>query len=269
MREMHFDWAIDLQGLARSAIMGWLANADTFYGLDNMREGAREGARGFYDIFPQRSPEGTHAVDRYLAILSLMKIPVNWDFEWMKPDPAAIASIRKKWKPESARWVVLLPGARWNNKRWPVEYFAEVVRRLTKGSDFHFVVLGSGDDKPLGAAISAASPDRCLDLTGKTSLPEMIEWIRFSTLVISNDTGPMHVAAAQRKPTIALFGPTDPCSTGPYCQLENVLQTNSLPCVPCLKDKCRLRNSPLACLHALTPQMVCDKAMRMVGAGAR
>ena len=260
MRKMHFDWAIDLQGLARSAIAGWLANADIFFGLDNLREGGREGARGFYDLFPPRSPEGAHAVDRYLTILSLLKVPIHWNFDWLAQSPSAAASVRQRWNPDLTRWIVLLPGARWENKRWPVEYFRDVIRRLSKTPNVRFVVLGSADDRALGQAIADASPDHCLDLTGKTSLQEMIEWIRLSSLVISNDTGPMHAAAALRKPVIALFGPTDPCSTGPYCQLDNVIQTGRLPCVPCLKPTCRHRE-PLACLHAITPAMVCEKAV--------
>jgi heptosyltransferase-1 len=100
-----------------------------------------------------------------------------------------------------------------------------------------------------------------LNLAGTTSLDEMIEWIRLSRLTITNDTGPMHVAAALRRPVIAIFGPTNPLSTGPYGQLENVLQTIRLPCVPCLRSTCAYRE-PLACLHAIQPADVFDRASR-------
>ena len=92
-----------------------------------------------------------------------------------------------------------------------------------------FVILGSKDERPLGETIAAADPERCLNLAGATSLEEMIEWIRLSRLVITNDTGPMHVAAALGRPVIALFGPTNPLSTGPYGQLGNVLQNTACP----------------------------------------
>ena len=72
--------------------------------------------------------------------------------------------------------------------------------------------------------IVQADSRRCLDLTGNTSLPEMIEWIRVGEYIMTNDTGPMHVAAALGKPVIALFGPTDPRRTGPYGQIEDVLR---------------------------------------------
>jgi ADP-heptose:LPS heptosyltransferase len=111
----------------------------------------------------------------------------------------------------------------------------------------------------LGSAIAAVNPDRCLDLTGRTSLLEMIEWVRLSELVITNDTGPMHVAAALHKPIIALFGPTDPSGTGPYGQKQNVIQVSDLPCVPCMKGHCSYEK-PLACLQGITPARVCEQA---------
>jgi ADP-heptose:LPS heptosyltransferase len=87
----------------------------------------------------------------------------------------------------------------------------------------------------------------------------MIEWIRLSRLTITNDTGPMHVAAALRRPILAVFGPTAAWNTGPYRQLDHVIQATGLPCVPCLKSQCVYRE-PLACMHAITPEVVFEKA---------
>ncbi len=87
----------------------------------------------------------------------------------------------------------------------------------------------------------------------------MIEWVRLSGLIITNDTGPMHIAAALQKPVIALFGPTDPKGTGPYGQPQNVLQVSDLSCVPCMKDTCSYK-TPLACLNGITPEMVAERA---------
>src|SRR5207249_1332270 len=77
IRAKRFDCVLDLQGLARSGIMAWLANADTVIGLDNDREGRREGAQTFYDVLAPRSPAATHAVDRYLSVLSVLRVPVH------------------------------------------------------------------------------------------------------------------------------------------------------------------------------------------------
>ncbi len=88
MRGERFDWAIDLQGLARSGLFAWLANADLTIGLDNAREGAREGARLFYDVIAPRAAPGTHAVDRYLAVLPPLGVPVHGKFQWLPERPA-------------------------------------------------------------------------------------------------------------------------------------------------------------------------------------
>jgi lipopolysaccharide heptosyltransferase I len=251
LRSRHFDWAIDLQGLARSGIIAWLSNAGLTIGLDNAREGSREGARAFYDVTPPRAAANTHAVDRYLAVLPLLNVPVHGNFEWLPKRPDIAAQVEQKWNPGPGPWIVLLPGARWDNKRWPVEHFVELVGRMRGLGAFSFVILGSGGDRALGQTIAAAIPGRCLNLAGQTSLWEMIEWVRRGRLVISNDTGPMHVAAALGRPLIALFGPTNPRKTGPYRKLNSVLQINSLPCVPCLKQSCHYAE-PMACLNRMT-----------------
>ena len=83
----------------------------------------------------------------------------------------------------------------------------------------------------------------------------MIEWIRLGDLLITNDTGPMHVAAALGKPVVGIFGPTEPARTGPYGQTDRALQSLHLPCVPCLKSRCAYEK-PLECLRAITPERV-------------
>jgi heptosyltransferase-1 len=254
VRRESFDLVIDLQCLARSAIFGWLANGKLTVGLDE----SREGARAFYDLIAPRASYHTHAVDWYLGVLPLIKVPAHWNFEWMPKRPDVAAGILEKW-PEikSRRWIILQPGARWLNKRWPVEHFTDLVQRLSaRNTDLNFAILGGAEDEPLGRTIALATPGRSLDLTGKLSLPEMVEWIRLSELMVTNDTGPMHVAAALGKRVVALFGPTEPARTGPYGQIENALQLN-LPCVPCMRSRCTYFK-PLECLRALSPAAVFD-----------
>ena len=250
-RAQAFDWVIDLQCLARSGAFAWLTNGQLTVGLDE----PREGARGFYDLIARRQSFHTHAVDWYLEVLPLLGVPANRTRAWLPARPAVADGLREKWPVSRGPWVALVPGARWLNKRWPAEYFAELLRQLSaKQPDLNFAVLGGADDAHLGRAISGAVPARCLDLTGKLSLPEMIEWIRLCRLLVTNDTGPMHVAAAVATPVVALFGPTEPTRTGPYGQIDQVLQTR-LECVPCLKSRCTYFK-PMECLHALSPATV-------------
>jgi heptosyltransferase I len=257
LRQQDFDWVIDLQCLMRSGIFAWLANGKLSIGLDE----PREGARGFYDLIIQRPSPLTHAADWYLRVLPALGVPADGDFQWLPPRPAVAESVRRQWPVAAARWIVLQPGARWINKRWPAESYAELVRLLAPAKPgFRFAVLGGQEDRPLGEVIARADPARCLDLTGRLSLPEMVEWIRLSQLMVTNDTGPMHVAAALGTPVVALLGPTEPRRTGPYRQLEHVLQLN-LPCVPCLKPRCRYVK-PFECLRALPPAAVADAVQK-------
>jgi heptosyltransferase I len=281
MRDQAFDWVIDLQSLARSGAFAWLANGKLTIGLDE----PREGARGFYDIIVPRPSFYTHAVDWYLGVLPLLgfKSPgvnpgsqltqallekTSWcnsqnGFVWMHSRPDVAEKIKQKWPVSEGRWIALQPGARWGNKRWPAKHFAELLARLTADQPaFRFAILGSNEDSALAKEIIPAAPQRCLDLTGQTSLPEMVEWIRACELMITNDTGPMHVAAALSKPVIALFGPTEPQRTGPYGQLHNVIQLE-LPCVPCLSQRCRYFK-PIECLRAIAPEAVVRAVHQML-----
>ncbi len=257
LRAQKFDWVIDLQGLARSGAFAWLANGQLLIGLDE----AREGARGFYDVVVPRASFHTHAVDWYRAVLPRLGVPMHDNFVWLPEQPSAAAAVAAKWPAGRARWIALQPGARWLNKRWPAEHFAALSRLL--GAEFpetRFAILGSAADQPLGEIISRAAPERCLNLAGQTSLPEMIEWLRRCELMVTNDTGPMHVAAALGKPVIAVCGPTEPSRTGPYRQRARVVQTK-LPCVPCLKAYCTWPQL-MECMTAISPAEVFARARR-------
>lgn len=250
LRAQHFDLVIDLQCLARSAIFAWLANGQKLIGLDEVREGAR----GFYDLAVPRQSFHTHAVDWYLSVLPPLGVPVHWRFEWLPPRPAIAAEVRRKW-PGTARWIALQPGARWPNKRWPVAHFRSLVGALARDwPQARFAILGDQGDHPLGQAIAEAAPPQCLNLCGQTTLLEMVEWLRRCDLLITNDTGPMHAAAALGRPLLALFGPTEPRRTGPYGQAHQVLRLE-LPCSPCLKPRCHYVR-PEECLRALSPAQV-------------
>jgi heptosyltransferase-1 len=259
MRAQNFDWVIDLQCLARSGAFAWLANGQLLVGLDEVREGAR----GFYDIAVRRNSFHTHAVDWYLAVLPKLGVPVHGNFQWLPERPAVAAAVKSKWRTDQAQWIAVQPGARWKTKRWPAENFAAVVRALAqKFPDARFAVLGAAEDKSIGETVARAEPQRCLNLCGQTSLPEMVEWLRLCRLMITNDTGPMHVAAALGKPLVALFGPTEPRRTGPYGQLASMLRLD-LPCSPCFNSYCTFEK-PEECLKAISPAMVIERACRLL-----
>ena len=259
LREQNFDLVIDLQCLARSGAFAWLARGKFLAGLDEVREGAR----GFYDLAVPRKSFHTHAVDWYLSVLPPLGVPVHKNFQWLPERPQAAAVVNSKLKTQDSKLILLQPGARWKNKRWPAEHFAGLVRTLAgKFPAARFGILGDQGDRPLGEMILQAAPEHCLNLCGATSLPEMIEWVRLCDLMVTNDTGPMHVAAALGRPLVALFGPTAPERTGPYGQLENVLRLD-LPCSPCLSARCSIKKKD-ECLRALPPALVFGRVEKLL-----
>jgi heptosyltransferase I len=262
LRRHRFDLIIDLQALARSSAVGWLAGGKLFVGLQDWRELAP----GYYDISVARPTPATHAVDWYLETLRVLGVPVHSDFEWMPKRESVAREVAALWQLNGAPTVALLPGARWENKRWPATHFRELVIRVrSQNPATRFIILGAQSDVPLATEIISAAPDNCLDLTTRTSLLQTVELLRASQVVVTNDTGPMHIAAALRKPVVALFGPTNPRRTGPYGQITRALQRSDLPCVPCMKDFCSYRE-PIACLRGISPVRVADEVMaRLAG----
>jgi heptosyltransferase I len=259
LRRARFDLVIDLQGLARSASFAWLANGGFTIGVDD----PREAAAGFYDVAVPRPGPLVHAVDWYLEVLRWMEVPTGRPFTWLPKRQSVAASVNEKWRLAESPLVLLNPGARWWNKRWPAPAFAKTMLQIAAARpDVRFAVLGGKEDLPLGEEIAGQAPGRTLNLAGLTSLHELIEVIRSAALIITNDTGPMHMAAATGTPMIALFGPTNPARTGPYGS-NAVVMSVPLPCVPCLSQRCHWPEK-MECLTAIRPETVSAAALKLL-----
>jgi lipopolysaccharide heptosyltransferase I len=257
LRGRQFDWVIDLQSLARSAIVAWMARGTHTIGLADYREGAP----ALYDAAVPRPSHQTHAVDWYLEVLKALGVPIRWDFDWMPVRKDVCARMDDKWPVRQERWILFQPGARWLNKRWPVEHFGKLAQTLlSRDRGLRIGIIGSRQETDLAEAIAAYAPASCLNLAGQTSLPEMVEWIRASRLLVTNDTGPMHIAAALGTPIVAIFGPTSPHRTGPYRQIDKALGAG-LPCAPCMKSHC-FHLKHMECMHGVEPARVADEVAK-------
>ena len=148
---------------------------------------------------------------------------------------------------------VLCHGAEYGPaKRWPVEYFAELGRKL-KAEGFTVWLAGSGNDSAAGDEIARLSDNVCINLAGKTTLAEAIDLMSCAALVISNDSGLMHIAAALGKPLVALFGSSSPAFTPPVADNAAIVRLE-LPCSPCFERECPLGH--FKCMRELTPALV-------------
>jgi lipopolysaccharide heptosyltransferase II len=189
-----------------------------------------------------------HAIERYLTLAEALgcgRAPVEFRFATTDEDRAAMAAL----VPEGKRFAVLMPGTNWATKRWPVEHFAACVEPLRERYGLETIIAGSPADSPLAEKIPG------LNLCGKTTLRQLVALLERASLVIANDSGPMHVAAALGRPLVTPFGPTNPVRTGPYQRMDSVIRLD-LACSPCYARQC----SHLSCLKWLTSETVMTRA---------
>jgi len=203
-----FDGVLDLQGLFRSGLMTWSARALRKLG----RSDAREGAGFFYDEKAALPPSGrrSHALEILLQFAPLLgaKAEIRASLSFRDPAGFAYAEFFAEGK---APPVVLFPESRRAEKRWPG--FVELTRRMFEADPAVRVVWSGSEALADGAEFPAG---RFLNLTAKTKLDAMPTVIGRAGVVIANDSGPMHLAAALGVRTLAVFGPTDPVLFGPY-----------------------------------------------------
>ena len=226
LRRARYDVVVDLQGLLRSGLLAALAGAPRRIGLSDAREGA-----GFFHNEIIAVPR-IHAVDRYLRAavhLGGEAGPVEF--------PLGLAP-----GSGSAGYLAIHASARWPTKLWGDDKFAELIRQLPQE---RIILTGSAAEaERIGRLAQGAR-----NLAGQTDLFELAEWYRRCAVVVTNDSGPMHLAAAVGTPVVAIFGPTHPALTGPYGSGHTVLRA-ALPCAPCFNGRCTNPDS-MACMKAI------------------
>ncbi len=146
------------------------------------------------------------------------------------------------------------PGATYGSaKRWYPEYFADVI--IAMKDRYDVIIFGGPGERDIAEEIERLVPFTVQNLAGRTSVEELIRHIGGLNLFITNDSGPMHIAAAYDTPQIALFGPTDRSKTSPYSDKAKIVSLD-LECAPCMKRVCPLKHH--RCMKDLTPQMVIE-----------
>lgn len=160
---------------------------------------------------------------------------------------------------------VLCPGAEFGPaKRWPAEHYGAVARGLAQRG-MRVWLVGSAGDRAQGDAVVATSREAAVNLCGRTDLEQAVDLIATASLVVCNDSGLMHVAAALGRPLVAVYGSSSPAYTPPLSPLARIARLG-LDCSPCFQRECPLGH--LDCLRKLGPESVLEQATELAAGGA-
>ncbi len=228
LKSQRFDLALDPQGLTKSAMLGWLSGAPVRVGFD--RTHAREIAPWLYTLRVSRSQR--HMVDTYRQLLDPWRTTETGSGLFEMPSYSkeaeqvqqAIASLQL-----GSTWACINVGAGWPTKLWAPTRFAEVGQALYRKCGMKSLVVWSGPDEQNAAEQIVHGLGAAGVMAPNTTLPELAEWLRAATLVISSDTGPAHLAVAVGTPSVVLFGPTWGDECGPYGSKHRVVQSIVMP----------------------------------------
>ncbi|MBR7120787.1 MAG: glycosyltransferase family 9 protein [Lentisphaeria bacterium] len=226
LRKEYYDVTIDFQGLFRSGYTAHLSRSKMRVGFAGSRE---RSAEIFYDRKIAVSP--VHAVERYAA---LVKELFEIDSGVIQPDLPVNESARCTLPELPEKYIALLPGTRWESKRFPPEFFGNICREIRREHpEMAFVAAGSAGERAIAGKIG----ENVINMAGETTLPQLFELLRNACAVIGNDSGPLHAAAALKRPVFGFYGATDPVLTGPWgknCRFYFA----DCECAGCLKRIC-------------------------------
>jgi heptosyltransferase-2 len=257
LRGEHFDTCVVLPNAFRAAVLAFLAGIPERWGY------ATE-SRGFLltkTVPPAPRPFGRHQTYFYLDLLAGLGIPIlEADSSLECPEEMRERGRRRL---REAGWdgrrklIAVHPGA--TNSRakiWPPERYAEVAGRLAAAQEAVVAVLGGPDESTIANEVLEKVDEPALMLQGRTGLGDLMGVLMEVEVLLTNDSGPMHLAAALSVPTVAIFGPTDPVETGPASPKARVVR-EKVDCSPCLYRDCPIDHR---CMERVEPARVFEVA---------
>ncbi len=270
LRRECFDWAIDLQGLWKSAQVarGTGALERVVFGDEQARELSWWGVPGHHRIVPP--PEARHVVERYLALLrplGVTDITPEWRFGPLAEETREWLA---NWWPrepdfETKPWIALNPGAGWETKQWPVAHFAALAERAERDLGGRAMFLWGPADRALRDRLMQDHGGDRFFHAPDNDLHQLRALLTGCAAFVGGDTGPTHLAAALGVPCVSPHGGSDPVRNGPHgeAHVSVALSRAEVPCVPCWRTACN-HSAHLACLRTLTVEMVFDALARVL-----
>jgi len=268
-RSRRFDLAILFPNSFAAAVIALLGRA-------RLRIGYATEGRGFLlsqalDLPAWR--ESRHESFYYLNIIAQLERMLHGQSKILEQEPAvdlsvshdrragAIAFLREQGIREGRPLIALCPGSiNSRAKRWPAERYASLADRLMEELGAHVVLIGSADELAVSLDVSQRMRRQPIVLTGKTDLARAVAVLSEVDLLVTNDTGPAHIAAALGRPTLVIFGPTNPLTTRPLSSVAEIVRYPP-DCAPCMLRDCPIDHR---CLTAITPDDIFERAVLML-----
>jgi len=208
-------------------------------------------------------PAAGHEINRLLVLMDHLGIPragLGLEFPLAPEEVAAAAALRHRHGLDAGRYACVHPGARLHSRRWPPESFASVARTLCQAG-LRVVVTGSADEADVAARVAAGVPG-ALDLAGATSLGVLGALLHDARVLVCNDTGVSHIAAALGTPSVVVSCGADPWRFAPLDEERHEVLHEAVACRPCAHDVCPIGHP---CAHALTPERVAPRVAARIG----
>ena len=270
LREIRYDLVIDFQGLLKSGMMVGLSRGKRKVGFGR----GMQHAECSYVFLNERLPAvdmEVHALQRELLLLEGIDVPcaeVVFDLPVSDQDRQQVRELLgendQDRKDVAKPLVAINPQTKWESKLWENDRFAQVADHLV-AQGCRVVFTGGPPDRIVIEKIQESMKKSSLNLAGRSSLKTLAALYERADMVISTDTGPMHIAAAAGTPVVALFGPTAPWRTGPYGKKHQVLRTG-ISCSPCFKRQCPLpEDQKKRCMKEISVDQVVAAAFKLLG----
>jgi len=268
-REHRFDCAILFQNAFEAALISFLARVPTRIGY------ATEGRRLFLTHTLSRPAwhNSRHEIFYYLNIVAELEKLLLDSSEIERHEPEINLEISETRRRDAAAQlrangvmldrplVALCPGSTNSRaKRWPADRFAAIADRFIEEANASVILVGSPGEADVSDEVSMKMRNRPEILTGRTTLAEAIAILSLVDVLVTNDTGPAHIASALNRPTLVIFGPTDPTTTRPFSKTAEIIRRPP-DCAPCMLRDCPIDHR---CMTAITPDEVFNRALLMM-----
>ena len=258
LKEKKYDQAIVLPNSFKSGLIAFKAGIPVRRGyLGEMRYGL------INDIVRPDPKKTIRLIDRYLKIADAKHYPMAVNDGFMPPSLLSFPEKQEKLLHQfgltkDIPLICICPGAEYGPaKQWPIHHVAKLVELLSQNK-YQICLIGSQKDNAAAIQVLAQLPqqENCLNLCGKTTLEDAIDFLAIASAAVVNDSGLMHVACAVHIPVFALYGSSNPAYTPPVSEKASVI-INKQPCSPCFERTCRFGH--YACLESILPEHLFEK----------